>query len=425
MTGTPPQDDEAQRIREGVDPATGLGRMLELARDPSVMVRVSLAMNPALPEQVADLLSGDADIRVRRVISRKLAQLMAGLSPEQRARVQERTIARLTELIAQAGLGVRIRLAETLRDVPEGPRRIILQLAQDPAVMVAEPVLLSSPVLSQADLVALIASGLPAGSVQAVARRPGIVPAVSDAIVESADVAAIAALLRNPSAQIREATLDALAVQSEEHTDWQEPLVHRPNLPPRTARILSEIVTGRLLDALGRRDDIAADIRGKVLSALTQTPAEPSAPAEREIYGDLPPAAALARAAALHTAGRLDEAAILDALRRGALTLTSAMLSVKGDVSFHVIERARTLRSAKGLVALAWKAGLSMQTAVALQAVLARLRPAAIVKPDAAGDFPLSPSDMRLELDLLGVGEAGLRAWIPRRLQRQEATTDA
>jgi len=412
--------EEARRVREGADPAIGLGRMLELARDPSVTVRASLAMNPALPEQVRDLLSTDTDTRVRAIIARKLAVLTADLSPAERALVQDRTIERLTEMVAEAGLQVRVRLAETLRDVPDGPRQIILQLAQDPDLMVAEPVILSSPVLTQADLVTLIASGVPPGTVRAVARRPGIEAPVSDAIVESADVAAITALLGNASAQIREATLDALAVQSEEHPDWQAPLVHRPNLPPRTARILSEIVTGQLLEALGARDDIGADIRGKVLAALTQAPnLGPSD--SREVYGDLPPAAALARAAALQAAGRLDEAAILDALRRGALTLTSAMLSVKADVSFHVIERARTLRSARGLVSLAWKAGLSMQTAVALQAVLARLRPAAIVKPDAGGDYPLSPSEMRLELDLLGVAEAGLRAWIPRRLQRSEA----
>jgi uncharacterized protein (DUF2336 family) len=418
---------EAVRVRESADPTTAPERLLALAHDPSVTVRASLAMNPALPRYVSDMLHADADMRVRQIIGRKLAVLTKGLSDADRATVQTRTIDRLTQTIAEAGLQVRVRLAETLHDIPDGPRQIILRLAQDHEIMVAEPIILCSPMLSEGDLVALIASGVPAASVSAVARRPDLTHAVSDALVGSADVAAIGALLRNPSAQIREATLDVLAIQAEEYPDWHEPLVHRPNLPPRTARILSEIVSGHLLAALGARDDIAADIRGKVLAAMARSRTLPDGPpmAARETYGDLAPAAALARAAALQASGRLDEAAILDALRRGALTLASAILSVKADVSIHVIERARTLRNAKGLVSLAWRAGVSMQTAVALQAVLARLRPAAIIKPSRGGDFPLTATEMRTELDLLGVSEAGLRAWIPRRLQRSEAEAEA
>ena len=97
------------------------------------------------------------------------------------------------------------------------------------------------------------------------------------------------------------------------------------------------------------------------------------------------------------------------------------MLSVKADVSFHVIERARTLRSARGLVGLAWQAGLGMQTAVALQAVLAKLRPAAIIKPAPDGGFPFTPQEILRELDLLGVKESGVSAWIPRHLHKRDA----
>lgn len=423
----PGNADEASRVRESADPATAPDRLLALARDPSVTVRASLALNPALPEAVSDVLHGDADARVRQIIARKLAALTQSLSEEDRATVQAQTIDRLTSMIAEAGLQVRVKLAETLRDVPDGPRQIILRLAHDPEIMVAEPIILCSPMLNDADLVTLIASGVPAASIGAVARRPDLPATVADAVVGSADAAAIDALLRNPSAQIREATLDVLAIQSEEHPEWQEPLVKRAFLPPRTARILSEIVSSHLLETLGARDDITADVRGKVLAALSKAKAMPSGvhpAAARETYGDLTPSAALARAAAMQASGRLDEGAILDALRRGALTLASAILSVKADVSIHVIERARTLRSAKGLVSLTWRAGWSMQTAVALQAVLARLRPAAIIKPGLTGDFPLTAMEMRSELDMLGVAEAGLRAWIPRRLHRGEAAAE-
>ena len=46
-----------------------------LATDPSVTVRASLALNPALPEQVTAMLAADTDARVRTILSRKLAAL--------------------------------------------------------------------------------------------------------------------------------------------------------------------------------------------------------------------------------------------------------------------------------------------------------------------------------------------------------------
>ena len=67
---------------------------------------------------------------------------------------------------------------------------------------------------------------------------------MSDAIVETSDIAAILRCWPTGTAQIREATLDALAAQSEEQTEWQAPLVRRPHLPNARPHLLSEIVTG-------------------------------------------------------------------------------------------------------------------------------------------------------------------------------------
>jgi uncharacterized protein (DUF2336 family) len=96
-----------------------------------------------------------------------------------------------------------------------------------------------------------------AGTVIAVARRADLAPAVSDAIAATADSGAIRALLANRSAQIREATLDALVSRSVDHPDWHEPLVRRPSLPPRAARLLSEIVATHLLSKLAARAALA------------------------------------------------------------------------------------------------------------------------------------------------------------------------
>jgi len=71
--------DEATRVRQGASITTSPEVLRALANDPSVTVRVSLALNPALPEQVSAMLAEDTDARVRTILSRKLSTLTPGL----------------------------------------------------------------------------------------------------------------------------------------------------------------------------------------------------------------------------------------------------------------------------------------------------------------------------------------------------------
>src|SRR3954453_8347683 len=187
--------DEAARIRQAASASTSPDVLQALAKDPSVTVRASLDLNPPLPDHLTAVLAADTDARVRSIIGRKLASLTPSLTDMARERLQQDAVTNLTALVADAALRVRTNIAEAVRDLPDGPRDIILRLAHDPAVMVSEPVILFSPILTQEDLVALITSAPPSTTLTAVARRPKITEKVSDAIVETADVAAIGALL--------------------------------------------------------------------------------------------------------------------------------------------------------------------------------------------------------------------------------------
>ena len=413
--------DEAIRVRQGACQTTSPEVLRQLAKDPSVTVRVSLALNPALPLHIAAILAADTDARVRTILSRKMAPLTAELPSEVRQRVQQDAVASLTAMVADAALRVRANIAEAVKDLPDGPRDIILHLAQDPAVMVSGPVIRFSPMLTQEDLVSLITSGPPPSTVMAVANRPKIGPAVADAIVDTADPAAIKALLGNRSAQIREATLDALAAQSEEHTGWQEPLVNRPHLPALAQRMLAEIVTGHLLETLAARRDLDPKVAQALRAALLRTSpnppearSEPVAPAWAAGIRRVERAAPAAGPPTPEPARAQDDYLILDALRRNATQAAAAMLAARANVPVSVIERACQLRSAKAMVSFAWKAGLSPQTAVVLQAMLARLSPELILRPGPNGECALSPDEMRWQLTFLTGAEPDGRA-TPRR----------
>jgi uncharacterized protein (DUF2336 family) len=255
--------DEAAKVRLAANAATPRDVLLALATDCSVTVRASVAMNPALPAAVAAILADDPDKRVRSILGRQL-KAPAGEGRDQ-------AIANLTAMIADAALRVRASIADAVREMPDGPREIILRLAHDPAQAVCGPVIQSSPLLTPEDLLALIASDPPDTTYLAVAKRPRITEAVSDALVGSAGPDVITALLANRSARIREATLDMLAAQSEEHAAWWDPLTRRPGLPPRAQRILAEIVTGEARDRLANREDLDPSIR----RTLAGTPADP------------------------------------------------------------------------------------------------------------------------------------------------------
>ena len=391
---------EATRVRLSARAATPSDVLDNFANDPSVTVRATLAMNDAASAEANRRLARDNDERVRALLARKLANLLPSLSESAQARLQQETWELLSLLVADEAVRVRAAIADAVKDMAEAPREIITQLARDAALSVKEPVIRLSPLLTSTDLLSLLVAAPDADTTLAVARRANIDEALSDAIAETMHNEAIRALLTNPQAQIREATLDALIARSVDHADWHEPLVRRPKLPPRAARALSDIVMTDLLAVLASRADLPApvadELRGRLARRLGDDTAVAQArrePSYREALGD---------ARAIAARGELTEDVLLASVRRGDTVSSAALLAVAAEVTLSVVERATSLRSAKALVSLVWKAGFTMRAAVALQGLLARLPPDAILTAGQEGGFPLALEEMRWQLDFLG-----------------------
>ena len=90
-----------------------------------------------------------------------------------------------------------------------------LALARDLEEIVAAPILEYSPLLSDTDLMEIIAAGKVQEVLTAIARRKPLSDKVSDALVQSLDVSAVAALLVNPDAKIRKETLEQIVEEAE------------------------------------------------------------------------------------------------------------------------------------------------------------------------------------------------------------------
>jgi hypothetical protein len=159
---------------------------------------------------------------------------------------------------------------------------------------------------------------------------------------------------------------------------------------------LSEFVADALLSDLERRRDIDAETAAGLAESVKRRlgGAGPLFDEEtREPAED--------RAKGLLETGRLDERAILDALESGDRSLAIEGMALLADLPGTAVARTISMASAKGIVAVAWKAGLTMSAATRLQTGLCRLPPDEILKASSEDGFPLSEDEMLWQLEFL------------------------
>ncbi|MBL6931867.1 MAG: DUF2336 domain-containing protein, partial [Rhodospirillales bacterium] len=221
-----------------------------LAEDKAPEVRRTVAANASAPRQTHTLLAQDKDAEVRFGLAEKLARIAPDLSDDERDKLRQSTHESLNLLAKDEIIKVRQILSETLKDVANAPPDVVKRLALDSELVVAGPVLECSPVLNDEDLIEIIAHGTAKGGLNAISSRQGVGEGVSDAIVATNDETAIADLLGNDTAQIREQTLDDLIEKADNIELWHAPLVSRPKLPSGAATRLAQFVADTLLEKL-------------------------------------------------------------------------------------------------------------------------------------------------------------------------------
>lgn len=369
-----------------------------LAEDPAPEVRRVIATNMATPVQADLLLAGDADDDVRSDLAEKIASLSPGLSADEQDRVRQLTYETLEILARDQVTRVRQILAETLKDIADAPPEVIRRLARDAELVVSGPVLQFSPVLNDEDLLEIILNNPASGSLGAISMRGDLVEPVADAIAATENENAIALLLGNHSAQIREETLDALIARAPDVEPWHEPLVQRPTLYGKAASKLARFVAHNLLDRLSQRDDLPPDVLDEVRRVVERRLEEEPAqlPEEEQTTAD----GATIRVQGLLSAGELDEAVVAKAVRNGDREFSIAALAALSGLKVDIIRSVIATKSAKGMVAISWKAGLSPQLSETLQQRLALLQQRDILR--AEGDnYPIDDAAMEWQLDFI------------------------
>ena len=155
-------------------------------------------------------------------------------------------------------MSVRIALAERLADDTTAPHDLILLLASD-RIEVARPLILRSPILTDADVLKMIADSDIARQ-EAVAARAHIGETVTEALARTGAEPVLAALVGNAGARISPATFETLMASSRRLSSLQGPLLRRGDFPPQLAQRMCDWVPDALKRYIAQNYDMAPEV---------------------------------------------------------------------------------------------------------------------------------------------------------------------
>ena len=367
-----------------------------LAERGAPQVRRKVAANPSTPAEANRFLADDADPEVRAELAQKVGRLLPDLLSSERDRVCELTLETLRRIADDQLVRVRAILAAEIKSFDCVPKDVVLALARDVEETVSVPVLEYSPLLSDADLLEVIASARAQSALAAVARRRGVSEKISEVIVASLDVQAVAALLANPDAHIRENTMERIIDHAQKMEDWHGPLARRSDLSMRALRRIAGFVGVALLRQLSERhglDEETAQYFKRCLRLRLESDDQSILTKEDK-----------ARAEVMTTReqGKLDEHYVEEAVEAGRRDVVIEALAVLTQAERPVIEKILFSRSAKALTALAWRAGLSMRISFKMQTMLLKLHADELLPARSGVAFPMTEDEMRWHLSYFG-----------------------
>jgi len=366
-----------------------------LATHGAPATRAAVAANPAAPAVTNRLLADDEVEDVRAELAVKIARLMPGLSERESSHIFALTVETLECLARDTSVRVRAILAEEIKALDSVPHNIALTLAKDLNSIVCVPILQYSPLLSDADLIEIVACAQVRETLAAIAARNPVSEQVSERLVQSLDIPAVAALLVNPDANIRKETMDSILDQAEEISSWHQPLALRADLSARAIRRIAGFVGASILEQLSARSDLSDTTRTHLNRELRARLARDDTGAHT-----VSPAEAVAEARAQN---RLDDLFVEHAAQAGQRETVVLALAQLAHVTDQTVRKILEAGSAKPVVALVWHAHLSMRVAFKLQTFIMKLPSRELLPARGGIGFPLTKDEMRWHLNYFNI----------------------
>src|SRR5882757_10925510 len=267
----------------------------------------------------------------------------------------------LLMLLDDASPLVRQAMAEVFARSADAPAAIVQALSVDQA-SVALAVLEHSPLLIDADLVDIIATGN--SDMQcAIARRINLPPSVSAAIAEVGSAAAALELIENPHAELAPFSWDRIVERHGHLAAIRESMLVLEGLPAATRMALVAKLSDTLAQFVVARNWLSADRAGRIASeACERSTVNIAARSYGEDMRGL--------VAHLRVTGQLTAGLILRALLSGNVELFDAALAELSGLPQARVNALLHDRGGASLQALLIRAGLPESTYVAFRVAL-------------------------------------------------------
>jgi uncharacterized protein (DUF2336 family) len=193
-----------------------------------------------MSEPALDLTSQDADaapkFRARIALMKRLADVVC--LPSSRVNIFERAMTAdlLVDMLREAEIGERSRIARRLATLTEIPATLARLLLRD-RIEVARELLENSTSLGDCDLIDCVRYTTVEHR-RLVALRRGITETVAETLTEGGEPAVIEALLRNDQATLSPASVEMIVAASRDFPRFIPALLRRPELRPSHAYAL-------------------------------------------------------------------------------------------------------------------------------------------------------------------------------------------
>lgn len=394
-------DDVRARMKLAGDSRTHQEILYYLAvHDTDPGVRRAVASNVATPVQAATALALDQSEDVRLLLAGRLVTLLPELSQDKHSQLYAYCVQALGTLALDEVLKIRKALSTALQDHAHAPPKVAKQLARDVEREVSEPVLRYCTALSDEDLLEILRDHPASWAVQAIAGRKIVSAQVSRAVMKTEDRPAGLILLTNAGADVTRELLAEIVDKARHYPEWQKPMALHRNLPAEVARDLAAYADASVRDILLKREDFDEE----TVEGIAEVFRRRLEYATEEERSEEDPAA---RVKSLAKRRRLTEDTVSDALAMRDSGFVMAALAHMAKTDIKNVERIFTMKAPKPIVALCWRAGLSMRLALRLQQEMGHIPYNDLLYPRGGSAYPLTEREMVFQLDFLGLKARG------------------
>lgn len=288
----------------------------------------------------------------------ELFEKVAALFEERDATLcrEERTLMNdiLHSLVKKVEMTVRVKLAERLAEGKDAPADLISLLAND-EIEVAHPILTSSDILTNKDLVGVVQHRTLQHQL-AVAMRKNLSEEVSEALVETANQHVIVTLISNSDAQISKKIMGFLVEESERIDRYQGPLLQRRDLPTHLAVKMYGWVSEALRHYIVKNFQVEiSEVDGVLKSTVDELQAQVISEAHQ-------PSPAESLVEKLNDENRLSPAFLVMTLRQGEINLFEIAFAKYVNLRLDLMRDLLYHRGAEGTAIACRAADMDMET---------------------------------------------------------------